>query len=53
MSATELTFNEKLIEEVKKYPFLYNKQDRDYKHSVKKFRAWHEIAKQLNLPAGK
>lgn len=47
-----IRFNEQLIEEVKKYPSLYNKKERDYKNIVKKMRIWEDIAKILNLRGG-
>ena len=41
--------NEKLSELVKLYPCLYNKQEKDFKKEDIKQRAWHEIAKELNI----
>ncbi|KAF5301100.1 hypothetical protein FQR65_LT19281 [Abscondita terminalis] len=49
---SEPTLNEMLIEEVKKYQFLYNKRERDYKNTVKKTRTWEEIAVKLHLAGG-
>ncbi|KAF5300108.1 hypothetical protein FQA39_LY11300 [Lamprigera yunnana] len=46
------TLNEQLIEVVKKYPFLFNKRERDYKNTVKKSRTWEEIAVKLHLTGG-
>ncbi|XP_044760163.1 transcription factor Adf-1-like [Coccinella septempunctata] len=42
--------NEKLIELVKSYPFLYDLADRRYGDSERKNVAWKEIADQLHLP---
>jgi hypothetical protein len=53
MSDTNLTFNEQLIEEVKKYPFLFNKKERHYKSTVKKSRAWEEIGRKLYVTGNK
>jgi hypothetical protein len=49
MSETILTFNEQLIEEVKKYLFLFNKKEGHYKNTVKKARAWEEIGRKLHI----
>ncbi|XP_023028644.2 uncharacterized protein [Leptinotarsa decemlineata] len=43
--------DEKLIELVRKYEFLYNLQHPKYMDSKKKSRAWAEIAEQLKQPA--
>ena len=43
---------EQLLELVKMYPCLYNKQEKDFKKEVKQ-RAWEEIAKELDLEIGK
>ncbi|KAF5296193.1 hypothetical protein FQA39_LY12647 [Lamprigera yunnana] len=46
------TLNEQLIEVVKKYPFLFNKPERDYKNTVKKSKTWEEIVVKLHLTGG-
>ncbi|KAK4882715.1 hypothetical protein RN001_006034 [Aquatica leii] len=46
------TLNEHLIEADKKYPFLFNKRERDYKNTVKKSRTSEEIALKLHLTGG-
>ncbi|KAF5272729.1 hypothetical protein FQA39_LY07756 [Lamprigera yunnana] len=46
------TLNEQLIEVVKKYPFLFDKRERDYKNTVKKSRTWEKIAVKLHLTRG-
>ncbi|KAF5289307.1 hypothetical protein FQA39_LY15145 [Lamprigera yunnana] len=43
------TLNKQLIEVVKKYPFLFNKRERDYKNTVKKSRTCEKIAVKLHL----
>ena len=44
---------EHLLEFVKMYPCLYNKQEKDFKKEEVKQRAWKEIAKELDLENGK
>ena len=39
---------EHLLEFVKMYPCLYNKQEKDFKKEEVKQRAWKEIAKELD-----
>ncbi|XP_003396199.1 uncharacterized protein LOC126915783 [Bombus affinis] len=43
--------NEKLIELVRYYSFLYNQEDKSYSDNDKKDAAWKEIGKMLNEPA--
>ena len=45
--------NKKLSELVKLYPYLYNKQEKDFKKEDIKQQAWNEIAKELNISNGK
>lgn len=42
--------NEKLIELVRYYSFLYNQEDKSYSDNDKKDAAWKEIGKMLNEP---
>lgn len=35
---------EKLIEEVRKYPYLYNLSDAKYSNTIKKDEAWKQIS---------
>ena len=44
---------EQLSELVKMYPYLYNKQEKDFKKEEVKQRAWKEIPKELDLGNGK
>ena len=44
---------EQLSELVKVYPYLYNKQEKDFKKKEVKQRAWKEIDKELDLENGK
>ena len=44
---------EKLSEEVKRYPCLYDKQDKDFKKEDIKQRSWTIIASELNIEKSK
>ena len=45
-----MSFEEKLICEVQKYPVLYVKRVGGYKTVAKKFRIWNTIGEELGQP---
>ena len=44
---------EQLLELVKMYPCLYNRQEKDFKKKEVEQRAWKETGKELDLENGK
>ena len=44
---------QKLAEAVRKYPVLYDKQDKYFKDRNKKKLAWEDVAKEMDLESGK
>lgn len=44
---------ERLAEAVRKYPTLYDKQDKSYRDKNKKSLAWKDVAQEVNAENGK
>ena len=48
-----VSFDEKLAEEVRKFPILYDKSSSDFKDKQKKDLAWKTVAQSIGLKTGK
>lgn len=42
-------FNFKLINCIKKYPVIYAKASKEFRNTVKKDRAWLEVAREMDI----
>ena len=49
----QIEAEEKLIEQVRDRPYLFNVSDADYKNKLKKSNAWSAIGTFLDLSGGK
>ena len=52
MASAETNIDEKLAEEIRKYPVLYHKECADFKDKVKKKLAWNDVAHAVGLTDG-
>ena len=52
MASAETNIDEKLAEEIRKYPVLYDKECADFKDKVKKKLAWNDVAHAVGLTDG-
>ena len=52
-AATAISFDEKLAEEVRKFPILYDKSSPDFKNRQMKVDSWKSVAQSLGLQTGK
>ena len=51
--AASISFDERLAEEVRKFPILYDKSSPEFKNKQKKADAWRAVAESLGLKSSK